>query len=172
MFGYITIEWRYWFAWLVSFRYGWRHWKQKSPASFKLTGDCPWKGRGEKTRTSDLHVPNVARCQLCYTPIGVPLAACCDWWLAFSSCKVTKNFRIERNFCKLFCHQKFIRRWLDRSRWQLWPKGELTRQWAMWWRCFGADREEFGILWLIERFRRWSESERANRVSASRTMPE
>ena len=25
-------------------------------------------GRGEKTRTSDLHVPNVARCQLCYTP--------------------------------------------------------------------------------------------------------
>ena len=24
----------------------------------------------EKTRTSDLHVPNVARCQLCYTPIG------------------------------------------------------------------------------------------------------
>ncbi len=25
--------------------------------------------RGEKTRTSDLHVPNVARCQLCYTPI-------------------------------------------------------------------------------------------------------
>ncbi len=24
--------------------------------------------RGEKTRTSDLHVPNVARCQLCYTP--------------------------------------------------------------------------------------------------------
>lgn len=26
--------------------------------------------RGEKTRTSDLHVPNVARCQLCYTPIG------------------------------------------------------------------------------------------------------
>ena len=28
------------------------------------------KCRGEKTRTSDLHVPNVARCQLCYTPIG------------------------------------------------------------------------------------------------------
>ena len=26
-------------------------------------------GRGEKTRTSDLHVPNVARCQLCYTPM-------------------------------------------------------------------------------------------------------
>ena len=24
--------------------------------------------RGEKTRTSDLYVPNVARCQLCYTP--------------------------------------------------------------------------------------------------------
>ena len=24
--------------------------------------------RGEKNRTSDLHVPNVARCQLCYTP--------------------------------------------------------------------------------------------------------
>lgn len=24
--------------------------------------------RDEKTRTSDLHVPNVARCQLCYTP--------------------------------------------------------------------------------------------------------
>ena len=28
-----------------------------------------FRGRGEKTRTSDLHVPNVARCQLCYTPI-------------------------------------------------------------------------------------------------------
>ena len=26
--------------------------------------------RGEKTRTSDLHVPNVARCQLCYTPLA------------------------------------------------------------------------------------------------------
>ncbi len=29
-----------------------------------------FEGRGEKTRTSDLHVPNVARCQLCYTPKG------------------------------------------------------------------------------------------------------
>ena len=29
---------------------------------------CRYLCRGEKTRTSDLHVPNVARCQLCYTP--------------------------------------------------------------------------------------------------------
>ena len=28
--------------------------------------------RGEMTRTSDLYVPNVARYQLCYTPIFVP----------------------------------------------------------------------------------------------------
>ena len=32
------------------------------------------KSRGEKTRTSDLHVPNVARCQLCYTPIDLAAA--------------------------------------------------------------------------------------------------
>ena len=29
--------------------------------------------RDEKTRTSDLHVPNVARYQLCYIPMGLPL---------------------------------------------------------------------------------------------------
>ncbi len=32
--------------------------------------------RGEKTRTSDLHVPNVARCQLCYTPDSSFLRKC------------------------------------------------------------------------------------------------
>lgn len=42
------------------------------------------KSRGEKTRTSDLHVPNVARCQLCYTPS----------WLLLSEkrCKDSKYF--------------------------------------------------------------------------------
>ncbi len=42
------------------------------------------KSRGEKTRTSDLHVPNVARCQLCYTPS----------WLLLSEkrCKDSKFF--------------------------------------------------------------------------------
>ena len=36
-------------------------------------------GRDEKTRTSDLHVPNVARYQLCYIPnalIDFPLRRC------------------------------------------------------------------------------------------------
>ena len=51
--------------------------------------------RGEKTRTSDLHVPNVARCQLCYTPIGI-----CDckgnYWFEYINTKIeifftTKN---------------------------------------------------------------------------------
>ena len=45
------------------------------------------KCRGEKTRTSDLHVPNVARCQLCYTPSG-----------AFCDCKVNRFFYIAKFF--------------------------------------------------------------------------
>ncbi len=39
------------------------------------TTPCLLACRGEKTRTSDLHVPNVARCQLCYTPNGSLLSA-------------------------------------------------------------------------------------------------
>ena len=43
--------------------------------------------RDEKTRTSDLHVPNVARYQLCY----IPIVTTATWRLAPTcDCKGTK----------------------------------------------------------------------------------
>ncbi|MDE5655763.1 MAG: hypothetical protein K2I19_01620, partial [Muribaculaceae bacterium] len=52
---------------------------------------------GEKTRTSDLHVPNVARCQLCYTPIGA-ISGC----FRISECKVMIFFSIHEIFFDVF----------------------------------------------------------------------
>ncbi len=41
---------------------------QKGKGPHRMIQPLLLNSRGEKTRTSDLHVPNVARCQLCYTP--------------------------------------------------------------------------------------------------------
>ena len=38
------------------------------PAKQETGGSVIYSSRDEKTRTSDLHVPNVARYQLCYIP--------------------------------------------------------------------------------------------------------
>ena len=67
-------------------------------------GSVICSSRDEKTRTSDLHVPNVARYQLCYIPMD------------FSDRKGNKNIRlshlvaIKRSAEKLDNWRDFIRR--------------------------------------------------------------
>ena len=57
------------------------------PAKQETGGSVIYSSRDEKTRTSDLHVPNVARYQLCYIPI-----VSCFGYNAKAPCRANRGY--------------------------------------------------------------------------------